>query len=162
MGGANTLAVSVTWTSALKKLLCIAKQSNASETWCIMGGANALAGTCDHFLNEGLPLPSLGRAPRCTVHLIAPLSHIFPLFLGFLWISWDISVCICLYSFIGRTHYTVYLITPISNFCVWFSFFNSLFVIRALYTDRWMISKHQIHSIPWVNWHQNVFQRSPL
>ena len=41
------------------------------SSWCITGGANALARTCDHFLNEGLTCylaPSLGRA-LCTVHI---------------------------------------------------------------------------------------------
>ena len=40
--------------------LSIVESGDCRPLMCIMGGANALAGTSDHFLNEGVPPPSLG------------------------------------------------------------------------------------------------------
>ena len=53
-----------------------AMQYISSETWCITGGANALAGTCDHFLNEGLPCSIIREGTVHCPHLIT-LSFVF-------------------------------------------------------------------------------------
>ena len=108
-----------------------------------MGGANALAGTCDHFLNEGLPLPSLGRAPRCTVHLIAPLSHIFALSLGFLWIS--LFVFVCIFDREGTLHCAF---DCTSIYFLWMDFFVIFFVYFFSSLRRAWCTVHLIAPVP--------------
>ena len=85
------------------------------SSWCITGGANALAGTCDHFLNEGLPCTIIREGTVHCPHLIT-LSFVF-------WISF----------FFRFLHFLLQCTTVVSRLFDFFTYDQRNGI--ALYTD---------------------------